>query len=200
MSDRRKHRRVNKRIQVEYGVTELDQRGVVGDISLGGMFIECRRPADLGTQLHIHVLDPGRDFYVEGIVARLKLVEPNLRRVASEGMGIRFLTPAELVMQSVPKAQRRAEAGEVFLAERDDAERLLAEQLAARMILAPAEDPPPALGVTVEFVVRLGFLEGEEFTGQGRLIQLLGADPTNKQAVIEVHDADDLRDWLRELL
>ena len=115
-------------------------------------------------------------------------------------MGIRFLTPAELVMQAVPKAQRRAEAGEVFLAERDDAARLLAEQLAARMILAPAENPPPALGVIVEFVVRLGFLEGAEFCGQGRLVQLLGSEPSNKQAVIEVHDAEVLRDWLSDQL
>jgi len=200
MSDRRRHRRVKKRIQVEFGVDGLDQTGVVTDISIGGIYIQCRRPPPLGTLLHIHVLDRTRDFYVEGEVVRLRLVDPKLRRVEHEGMGIRFRNPAELVLQTVPdREDRTVETMTLNLEDEAHARKVLKEQLAGRVILVPIVEPYPALSTVVEFCVRLEFAGDADLEGAGRLVQVLpregGAD-----AVIEVQNIATFVAALEQLL
>lgn len=201
MADRRKHRRVKRRVQVEFGVDELDQKGVATDISLGGLYIEARRLPELGTLLHIHVLDHARHFYVEGEVVRLRKVDPKLRRVESEGMGIRFRSPAELVLQAVPdRSEREVETLTLVLEDPAHARKILDEQLRARVLLVPVIEPTPSLSSVVEFTVRVGFANDSELEGTGRVIQILPQQSGPTDAVIEVREVETLRQAIEQLL
>jgi hypothetical protein len=169
MPERREHKRIKKRIQVMYGEEVLDQRAFASDVSIGGLFLICR-PPPLGTRLHLHILDKVRDFYVEAEVVRQRRVDPRMRTVEKEGAGLRFLTPAELIAEAIPKTERTETTGEVVL-----------------------HDPAPASGTIVEFVIRVEIGAGAVIEGHGRVVQILGAVGDEQRAVLEIQDAATVR-------
>ncbi len=196
MRERREHRRIRKRIQVTWGEEEFDEKGVITDISLGGAYIECRSPPKIGTRVHLHVLDRQGDYYLEGVVRRLRLVDPKLRRVTSEGMGVRFLTPEELVTGSFPTDERTPEGGELVIATAAAAERLLQEELPGRVLALPAQAETPDPGTIVEYEIRAKFADDALYEGTGRLVQVLA----DGRLIVEVREADVLRRWFEERL
>lgn len=199
MANRRKHKRKKARVQVAYGEDEITERGFARDISLGGMFLDCRRPPPVGTRLHLHLKYPDRDFYVEAVVVRQKLVNPQLRQIEKQGVGLRFLTPAELIEGVVPKEERVQRTNMVQCSDAASVRDLLDKQLAARVIAVPVNDPPPGQGDVVEFSITVDVGDGANIDGRGRVVQLIGAGDA-QQAVLEVQDADKVRQSLEDAI
>lgn len=193
--DRRRHTRIKKRLKVEFGERDLAHSGFAADISVGGLFLVTNLTLAPGSQLHLHVVAPENDFYAEGAVARVKRVEPQLRRVEHQGMGLRLLSPGELVRAMVPRLARTVETIELVCERPDQIERLLREQLSAGVIVVAVPSPPPAPNSSVEFSIRLEFAGRETFHGEGRVIQLLDQGGA-RRAVLEVRDAARLRSEL----
>lgn len=193
MSDRRKHPRVKRRVQVEYGEDDLGERAFARDISVGGLFLECRRLPDLGTRLHLHILEPHRDFYAEGIVVRQRKVDVRMRSIEKEGVGIRFITPSELVAEAIPKAARTRDTTAVVCADAEAVRTLLREQVYSRVLLVPVRNPAPAQGTVVEFAIEVQLNGGTTVEGQGRVVQVIGTGGTDQKAVLEIQDAARIR-------
>lgn len=190
--DRRRHTRIKKRFKVDFGDRDLGKSGFAADISVGGLFLATNTTFEVGTRLHLHVIAAEDDFYAEGEVARIKRVDPQLRRVEPQGMGIRLLGPAELVRALVPRLARTVETLELVCQRPDQLERMLREQLSAGVLVVAVPSPPPAPNSSVEFSIRLEFGGRETFHGEGRVIQLLDQGGA-RRAVLEVRDAVRLR-------
>lgn len=195
MPDKREHKRFKKRINVRYGEDEFDELGIAHDISVGGMYIECRRAPRAGTRLHLHVMDPDRDFYVEAIVARTRRADPRLGRMEKDGFGLRFLTPAELISNALPKASRTQMTNSLTCPTADALRKLLREQIASRIIVVPAADPAPQPAEVVEFTIDVQIGTGQQIEGRGRVLQIIG-EGSNRQAVLEIDGADAIREAL----
>ncbi len=100
--NRRENERVVRRVPVRFtvrGEAAEPVRGYTTNISTGGMFISTGRPSESGKRLRIEVGEEGRDFTVEGLVAHSRRTAPELRVLGLTGMGVRFLTVAELVSE-----------------------------------------------------------------------------------------------------
>lgn len=196
---RRRHERIKRRLKVEYGDVDFRHSGMALDLSVGGLFLQARRIYDLNTYIHLHVIDREFDFYTEACVARIRRVDPRLRRIESEGMGIRFVSAAEIIKQRVPKAQRRVETNTVLCDSVETLETLLREQLAAGVLMVPVDENPDLQSV-VEFTIRCEIGDtSSEVVGMGRIIQLLktGDSPS---AVLEVQNVAELLAELEGLL
>ena len=101
--EKRRHRRHSKRFRVKFGEKQLSQSGFTSDVSVTGMFIVTSSVPKLGTRLHVEVtVDNDRVLYVEGMVARMTIVAPELRSVMKGGFGLRYLSGAELVAEMMP--------------------------------------------------------------------------------------------------
>ncbi len=101
--EKRRNRRYARRFRVRFGEKQLSHSGFTGDVSATGMFVVTSPVPKLGTRLHVEVtIDNERLLYVEGVVARMALVAPELRSVMKGGFGLRFLTGAELMAEMVP--------------------------------------------------------------------------------------------------
>lgn len=101
--EKRRHRRYSRRFRVKFGEKQLTQSGFTGDVSATGMFVVTSAVPKLGTRLHVEVtLNDERVLFVEGMVARMTLVAPELRSVMKGGFGLRFLSGAELMAEMVP--------------------------------------------------------------------------------------------------
>lgn len=74
-----------------------ERKGYTTNISTGGMFVATGTPVRSGVRLRIEVGEEGEGFAVEGRVAHSRRVAPELRKLGVAGMGIRFVTVAELV-------------------------------------------------------------------------------------------------------
>jgi hypothetical protein len=85
---------------------EQTHQGYTTNLSATGMHIATLHPLPPRSRLRIEVLHGERGFMVEGVVAHRRSVHPELARVTQPGMGVRFLTPAELISELFP-----AEAG-----------------------------------------------------------------------------------------
>ncbi len=100
--NRRESERIVRRVPVRFSVRGSSAeavRGYTTNISAGGMFISTGRPSQSGTRLRVEVGEEGRDFSVEGLVAHSRRTSPELRLLGLTGMGVRFLTVAELVSE-----------------------------------------------------------------------------------------------------
>lgn len=199
MSERREHKRVSTRMKVEFGEDGFDQTGFATDVSVGGMYMECRHPAPRGTRLHLHVFEKDTDFYVEAVVVRQVVVNPQLRQVTKSAVGLRFLTPDELVSKSVPSSQRARVVHALQCPDASSVRKLLDEQIARRLIVVPTSEPPPSASELVEFTIEIGFGGHDDVEGVGRVVQLLGGDGA-AQAVLEVRDTDAVREALEATL
>lgn len=200
MAERRRHKRVKKRVQVNYGERDLEQRGMATDISISGMFLDCRRPPDIGTRLSLQVMDADRPFYVEAEVVRIRRVDPRLRTLEKEGAGLRFLSPAELIAAAVPRDERVQLTNTLVCKDALAVKSVLSEQIYSRIIVVPVSEPPPPAGEVVEFTIHIEIGDGIDVEGQGRVLQLIGGDGASLQAVLQLDDANAIKTALEELL
>jgi type IV pilus assembly protein PilZ len=96
VNERRKHRRVPFVTKVTYVLAECVQYYYSQDLSLGGMFLETRKPFAVGTRLELDFSLPDTEarLRVKGEVVRIVTPDP-LHRDLVPGMGIIFaaLTP-----------------------------------------------------------------------------------------------------------
>jgi hypothetical protein len=192
VKERRKTPRTKERLKVLYGQNELDQSGFTADVSIGGLFVVSMRLFKVGARMHLHVMGKIESFFAEGLVVRLKEVPATLRRIERQGMGVRFLNPAEVVPIVVPKALRQMDFVCVHCATTEQAEQILAEQLSRSVLVVAVSDPPPAANTMIEFELELAFHpEKIVIEGQGRVLQVIPAlqGQEGKRAVIEVHNA-----------
>lgn len=98
-------RRAQRRFRVSFwprGSTDRHQGHTV-NISTTGMFVATNRPLPPGTRVRVQVGPENRDFVLEAEVARALRVPQQFRRVQPSGMGLRFLSVAELVAELVPE-------------------------------------------------------------------------------------------------
>ena len=198
---RRTASRVKKRVRVEFGEKELEHRGFTEDISVGGLFLRANKLLPIGTRVHMQVNWETDFFYVEGVVVRHKQVTPGLRVLEKQGMGIRFLTPAEVVDLVVPSGLQTDKSLTLDCASPEAARKMVAEQLSRGVLFVPVSDPPPVPAQVVDFAIRLPFRTGvPPIRGRGRVVQLLprgyGEQGARAGAVVEVESAAVLCDAL----
>lgn len=189
---RRQHERVKRRLRVHFGEDDLEQTGMATDISIGGIFLKARRIFDIGTYLHMHVVDDELDFYTESRVVRIRRVDPRLRRIEKEGMGIRFVSAAEIIKNRVPRTSRTIETNVLVCESVADVEKVLREQLSAGVVMVPTSEALD-LQTMVEFQIRCEV--GPNTTtldGVGRVIQILNTQDS-PNAVLEVQNVAELR-------
>ncbi len=192
-ANRRKSRRHRKRIPVAFGDVDLAHHGTVLDVSSSGLFLAARKIFPLDARLHLHVLEPRADFYAEGVVARLRKVEPALRQLESEGMGIRLLLPVELMSAVAPAVDESRHAHEVVCASIDDLERVIRDELGVGVLLLSIAGAAPVFHTPVDFTIRLEFgATTFALPGRGRVLQVLPPRDGVAKLVIEVPAADEL--------
>ena len=146
MSRRRAARRA-RRLQVHFwkqGETHA-YPGYTTNLSTTGMFIATTSPFPQGTRVRIEIMDRGRSFMLEGLVAHARKIRGELMRISQTGMGIRFLTVEELVRELIPVLPGEKETEEIPPSRRQ--EMAAAPEMAAEVEAAPFDVPervPPA--------------------------------------------------------
>ena len=104
MSEKRRGRRIRRRLVIRFGESELDHAGFTNDVSVNGMFIISGFMPPIDSRLHIKIdAGDGRFVYLEGIVARQKRVPTALMRSAKGGFAVRLMTTSELILELVNK-------------------------------------------------------------------------------------------------
>jgi PilZ domain len=113
--NRRRSERVPRRVEVQFWqVGHKIHRGYSTNISGSGMHISTANPLPPQARLRIEVVNGDRGFMIEGVVAHRRAVHPELMKVTPPGMGVRFLSPDELLREIFPAgpgAAAGAEAG-----------------------------------------------------------------------------------------
>lgn len=103
MDRRRRETRVPRRVEVQFWqVGQKIHRGYSTNISAGGMHISTANPLPPRARLRIEVVHGERGFLIEGVVAHRRAVHPELMKVTPPGMGVRFLSPEELIREIFP--------------------------------------------------------------------------------------------------
>ncbi len=194
--NRRQHTRIPKRMQVEYGKEGLTQKGFLRDISIGGIYLLARRIFEVGTRLHLHILAPKDDFFIEGVVAHGKRVATQLQAVEDQGMGIRFLSPPELIRSVVPIKQRTINTHQILCESNEAVIKILSEQLNMGVLIVPVTSPAPTVNTVVEFQIVASVVSPPlSILGTGRVVQLLQSGE-QVNAVIEVQEVAKVRSQL----
>ncbi len=103
--ERRGDRRALRRFRVGFWPRGSAERyvGYTVNISTTGMFVATTRPLPAGTRLRVQIGPEGRDFILEAEVARALRVQQQFQNVRPSGMGLRFLSVAELVAELAPE-------------------------------------------------------------------------------------------------
>ena len=103
MNRRRNETRVPRRVEVQFWQAgQKIHRGYSTNISAGGMHISTANPLPPRARLRIEVVHGERGFLIEGVVAHRRAVHPELMKVTPPGMGVRFLSPEELIREIFP--------------------------------------------------------------------------------------------------
>lgn len=204
-SNLRQSSRTKKRLTVRYGVDDLELTSHTKDISTGGLFLFCRHLVPVGTTLHLRVAWSTGLFYGEGLIVRHEKVHHELQRIEDQGMGVRFLTSAEVVELVVPRHLRSSGQLIVDCSSKAQAGRIVEEQLKHGLLYVPIGEPPPKLLQEVTFEIVLVFRRSQDrIIGQGQVIQLLEPDGTQRRdrsgAVVRLTDAEQILQKLVELL
>ncbi|MBE9531629.1 MAG: PilZ domain-containing protein [Proteobacteria bacterium] len=88
-----RNRRVPFRFIIMYGIKRpLEYRSFTADISDTGLFVKTNRVFTPGTRIYMTIKVHNNNFDCEGMVRWAKRVPPGLERVARCGMGIKFST------------------------------------------------------------------------------------------------------------
>jgi hypothetical protein len=171
---RRTAERIPRRIEVRFWRRTSSQphTGFTLDVSKSGIFLSTTQQLEPGERIRMEFTERDRGFMVEGQVARVHRVSLALRHLEQPGVGVRFLTPAELIQELVgkakPAAARPLSDSSTAIPIRPAAAAPAPPAGPAAPPAAPsaggaqpatAGAPPPSLRqVTVEFVDRSSFL------------------------------------------
>ncbi len=103
MAERRRKRRFARRIQVRYWLEGEDQErtSYTTNVSISGAFLATNAPHPPNTRMRIE-FSGENGFIVEAVVTHAARVSRSLQSIRASGMGIRFLTPPELVREMLP--------------------------------------------------------------------------------------------------
>src|ERR1700687_4926954 len=106
MVEKRRGKRIRRRLSVKYGERNLSHTGLTVDVSRTGTFIlSSHRPA-LDGRIHLQLfLHPDQPVYFEALVRRHKLVPQELRSIAKGGFGVSFLLPHEILREIILDSQ-----------------------------------------------------------------------------------------------
>ncbi len=72
------------------------------NVSFNGLFLSTNVALERGERLRLEISHREREVVIEGQVARLVRVPLQLRQVRPQGVGVRFLSPVELVSELFP--------------------------------------------------------------------------------------------------
>lgn len=115
---RRTAERTPRRIEVRFWRKANPQphTGFTIDVSKSGIFLGTSIQFEPGERIRLELMDRERGFLVEGQVARVHRVSLALRHLEQPGVGVRFLSPAELVQELLgnrnkPAGTQQAAAG-----------------------------------------------------------------------------------------
>jgi Tfp pilus assembly protein PilZ len=200
--DRREDSRYPRRIQVRFwtGGIRKPSLGYTMNVSSSGMYITTNRVLPRGTRLRVELSSgDGSGLMVEAVVARS---DRPLVQQALNTMGVRFLTPRELVSELVPEiaatppqTPSRSPEGVYRLAFADHAHFLAAyrRDLSTGALFVPTEEPAPLhADVTVEISVPEAApirLEGRVVhrfeLGEGNLLAGMGLELTSPEEALE---------------
>ncbi len=154
---RRTAERTPRRIEVRFWRRSNPQPhvGFTIDVSKSGIFLGTAIQFEPGERIRLELNDAKRSFLVEGQVARVHRVALALRHVEQPGVGVRFVSPAELVQELLGNRGKPAPP-----ADRGESP---SPPDASSPTIAPAVASAPAAGgagrlVLVEFVDRTSFL------------------------------------------
>ncbi len=88
--DRRRSKRIKKRLACSLQIDGRHHSGVVLDVSASGLFIQTNAKPDPGTPVSLEMSIPGspRPLFFQAVVARQKIVPPQLLTVAQGGLGL----------------------------------------------------------------------------------------------------------------
>ena len=86
--------------------------GFTVDVSKSGIFLGTAQTLDPGERIRLELVDRDRSFMVEGQVARVHRVSLALRHIEQSGVGVRFVTPAELLQEMMGTRKGAARPGE----------------------------------------------------------------------------------------
>jgi len=175
------------------------------DISTGGLFLFARHFLSIGTTLHLRVAWSTGLFYSEGLIVRHERVHHELQRIEDQGMGVRFLAPAEVVELVVPRYLRSSGRLVLDCTSKAQVSHFMEEQLRHGLLYVPIGEPPPKLLQEVSFEIVLVFRRTQDrIMGNGQVMQLLEPDGTKRRdrsgAVIRVEDPETILQKLTELL
>jgi PilZ domain len=109
--NRRQSERYTRRVEVQFwqpGQKVL--RGYSTNFSATGMHISTPNPLPPRSRLRIEVICGERGFLIEGVVAHRRAVHPELVKVSAPGMGVRFMSAAELIGEMLPGEASRSAA------------------------------------------------------------------------------------------
>ncbi len=88
--DRRRAKRMKKRLGCSLQIDGRHHSGVVLDVSATGLFVQTNAKPDPGTPVSFEISIPGspRPLFFQAVVARQKIVPPQLLTVAQGGLGL----------------------------------------------------------------------------------------------------------------
>ncbi len=88
--DRRRAKRITKRLACSLQIESRHHSGVVIDVSATGLFVQTNAKPEPGTPVSLEMSIPGspRPLFFQAVVARQKIVPPQLLTVAQGGLGL----------------------------------------------------------------------------------------------------------------
>jgi Tfp pilus assembly protein PilZ len=91
-ADRRRARRVRRRLKLRFWNDGLEGRGFTHDLSVTGMLIETTTAVEIGTRLHIELDLPDEGTYFSEVQVRRKKVIPRqAQSMYKPGLGVRVV-------------------------------------------------------------------------------------------------------------
>lgn len=106
MSNQRQDRRSPRRIQVRFWRPERPEEtfhGFTSDVSEHGAFIVTSTPVGTKSRIRVELVTEHGACVAEGVVRRSRRVHRDLQAIKNSGMGVRFLSFAELVREILPQ-------------------------------------------------------------------------------------------------
>lgn len=113
--ERREERRHPRRLRVRFWPRgeETPVSGLTGNLSRSGAFLTAPKVLARGTRLLLELPAGDGPVLIEGEVAHAHRIPVDLRSLGTSGMGVRFLSPEELVGPLLPvDAEKDGAAGE----------------------------------------------------------------------------------------
>ncbi|HSM51774.1 MAG TPA: PilZ domain-containing protein [Thermoanaerobaculia bacterium] len=179
--DRRDNRRFARRLTVKFSRQGTAQayQGFTTNISFGGLFLGTNVALERGERLRLEIGDREKGFAIEGQVVRLERVPLALRQLRQQGVGVRFLTPVELVADLFPN--RAVTAAEAAAGSEPPSR---AEPAAAQEV---AIDPDGIVRVTIRNLEELRRVVEQDLAYGGLFVPTERPLPVDCECTLELH-------------